>query len=118
MVRTIDLPEYVDVDALKYDIASDGILTAQMPLHLPQKSEPPPGVVPIVTNNGRRSIRLQFRIGSDFTMDDVQVRLYKPCIVRLHVCEIVRLRFFTYVYRHFNGFYVSLFYSVTSTVLA
>jgi len=75
MVRTIDLPEYADVDALKYDIASDGILTAQMPLHLPQKSEPPPGVVPIVTNNGRRSIRLQFGIGSDFTMDDVKVRL-------------------------------------------
>jgi len=75
MVRTIDLPEFADVDALTYNIATDGILTAQMPLHLPQKSEPPPGVVPIVTNNGRRSIRLQFRIGSEFTMDDVQVRL-------------------------------------------
>jgi len=75
MIRTIDLPEFADVDALKYDISSDGILTAQMPLHLPQKSEPPPGVVPIVVNNGRRSIRLQFRIGSDFTMDDVKVQL-------------------------------------------
>jgi len=75
MLRTIDLPEFADVDALKYNIADDGILTAWMPLHLPQKSEPPPGVVPIVVNNGRRSIRLQFRIGSDFTMDDVKVGL-------------------------------------------
>jgi len=80
MVRTIDLPEYADIDALQYDIASDGILTAQMPLNLPQKTEPPPGVVPIVTNNGRRSIRLQFRIGSDFTMDDVQVRPHIHCV--------------------------------------
>ena len=83
MVRTIDLPEYADVDALTYDIASDGILTAQMPLHLPQKTEPPPGVVPIVVNNGRRSIRLQFRIGSEFTIDDVKVRIQTQRI-RLH----------------------------------
>ena len=85
MVRTIDLPEYADMDALQYDIASDGILTAQMPLNLPQKTEPPPGVVPIVTNNGRRSIRLQFRIGSDFTMDDVQVRLCVHCVFVLEI---------------------------------
>jgi len=83
MVRTIDLPEYADVDALTYDIDSDGILTAQMPLHLPQKTEPPPGVVPIVVNNGRRSIRLQFRIGSEFTIDDVKVRIQTQRI-RLH----------------------------------
>jgi len=77
MLRTIDLPEYADVDALTYDVDDDGILTAQMPLHLPHKSEPPPGVVPIVTNNGRRSIRLQFGIGCEFTMDDVKVN--RPC---------------------------------------
>ena len=75
ILRTIDLPELADVDSLTYDIDDDGILTAQMPLHLPQRSEPPPGVVPIVVNNGRRSIRLQFLVGSDFTMDDVKVRL-------------------------------------------
>jgi len=77
MLRTIDLPELADVDALTYDIDADGILTAQMPLHLPLKPavEPPPGVVPIVTaSNGRRSIRLQFGIGAEFTMDDVKVR--------------------------------------------
>jgi len=78
MLRTVDLPELADFDALTYDIDDDGILTAQMPLHVPQRSEPPPGVVPIVTNNGRRSIRLQFGIGSEFTMDDVKVR---HCIV-------------------------------------
>jgi len=74
MRRTIDLPQYADVDQLKYDIDGDGILTAQMPLRLPQSEPPAPGVVPIVVNNGRRSIRLQFLIGADFTMDDVQVR--------------------------------------------
>ena len=74
MLRSVDLPELADVDALTYDIDDAGVLTAQMPLHVPRRTEPPPGVVPIVTSSdGRRSIRLQFGIGAEFTMDDVQV---------------------------------------------
>ena len=75
MLRSVDLPEQAEVDALTYHIDADGVLTAQMPLHLPpRRDEPPPGVVPIVTDaDGRRLIRFAVPIGPDFAVDEVAV---------------------------------------------
>ena len=74
MVRSLDLPEQADPKAMTHSLI-DGILTIEMPLVLAPKARPPnPGVVPIITADGRRKIFLQLMIGADFTMDDLQVR--------------------------------------------
>lgn|SRR6218665_260656 len=75
MIRKIDLPENVDVDETKCEQTEGGILTVSMPFHLPQSEQKPtgPATVPIITENGRRLIRLGIMIGPDFTMDDLKV---------------------------------------------
>jgi len=74
MLRTLDLPEYADDTGMHYSI-TEGVLTVEMPLILPQKPKPiSPTVVPItVDDNGRRKICIQFMIGLDFTVDDLKV---------------------------------------------
>jgi HSP20 family molecular chaperone IbpA len=74
LLRTLDLPEQADTTAMQYNISPDGILNVEMPFHLPQQQPSNPALVPIVTENGRRKIHLQFMIGSDFAMDDVKVK--------------------------------------------
>lgn len=80
MIRKIDLPENVDVDATKCEQTEGGILTVSMPFHLPPSERKPtgPATVPIITENGRRLIRLGIMIGPDFTMDDLKVRNMQP----------------------------------------
>lgn len=76
MIRKIDLPDNVDVDATKCEQTEEGgILTVSMPFHLPPSEHKPtgPATVPIITENGRRLIRLGIMIGPDFTMDDLKV---------------------------------------------
>lgn len=75
MIRKIDLPENVDVDATQCLQSEGGILTVSMPFHMPPSEHKPtgPATVPIITENGRRLIRLGIMIGPDFTMDDLKV---------------------------------------------
>ena len=76
MIRKIDLPPNVDTSDTNCDISADGILTVEMPFNMPTEKPRPradPALVPIITENGRRQIRLQFNIGPDFTLDDVKV---------------------------------------------
>jgi len=77
MIRKIDLPKYVDHKLMHCDLSKDGILMIEMPFHLPPQHRPiGPSVVPIVNDaDGRRTIRLAFMIGPDFTMDDIRVEI-------------------------------------------
>jgi len=75
------------------ELSKDGLLTIEMPFHLPAQRRPSgPSVVPIVTDDdGRRRIRFSMLIGPDFTMDDVQV-------------QFDGLQFKVYIiYDHFQG---------------
>lgn len=75
MIRKLDLPKYVDHKMLHCDLNKEGILTIEMPFHLPPQRRPQgPSVVPIVNEvDGTRKIRLAFMIGPDFTTDDVKI---------------------------------------------
>ena len=75
MIRKIEIPKYVDHKMMHCDLSPDGLLTIEMPFHLPPQKRPiGPSVVPIYNDgNGHRKIRLTFMIGPDFTMDDVKV---------------------------------------------
>lgn len=75
MIRKLDLPKYVDHKMLHCDLSKEGVLTIEMPFHLPPQRRPQgPSVVPIVNEvDGTRKIRLAFMIGPDFTADDVKI---------------------------------------------
>ena len=75
MIRRLDLPKYVEAKTLHCSLSEDGVLTVEMPFHLPAQRRPAgPGVVPIVTGeDGRRKICFSVLIGPDFTSDDVKV---------------------------------------------
>jgi len=75
MTRKIDLPDNVDAKAMLCSISADHRLTVSMPFYLAPSQHQPTGAstVPIITENGRRLIRLQLLIGPDFAMDDVKV---------------------------------------------
>lgn len=75
MIRKVDLPKYVDHKMMHCDLDPTGVLTIEMPFHLPPQRRPQgPSVVPIVDDgDGSRKIRLSFFIGPDFTADDVRV---------------------------------------------
>lgn len=77
MIRRLDLPKFVEAKMMHCELSKDGVLTVEMPFHLPAQRRPPgPSVVPIVTDDdGRRKIRFSAHIGPDFTADDVQVAL-------------------------------------------
>lgn len=75
MIRKIDLPETVDIDTTECEQTEDGILTVSMRFRLPPSDRKPtgPSTVPIVSENGRRFIRLSIMVGPDFTVDDLKV---------------------------------------------
>lgn len=77
MIRRLDLPKFVEARMMHCELSKDGVLTVEMPFHLPAQRRPPgPSVVPIITDDdGRRKIRFSVHIGPDFTADDVQVAL-------------------------------------------
>lgn len=77
MIRKLDLPKYVEAKMMHCELSKDGVLTVEMPFHLPAQRRPSgPSVVPIITDDdGRRRIRFSAHIGPDFTADDVQVEL-------------------------------------------
>ena len=75
MLRRIELPKHVDAKMMQCELSADGILTIEMPFHLPPQRRPHgPNVFPITNDgDGRRRIRLAFSIGPEFTSDDVSV---------------------------------------------
>ena len=75
MLRRIDLPKHVDPKMMHCELSKDGILTIEMPFHLPPQRRPHgPNVVPIINDiDGHRKIRLAFMIGPEFTNDDIHV---------------------------------------------
>lgn len=76
MHRTIDLPSHAYTRLLHFTLSPRGILTVEMPFHLPPQRKPHgPNVVPILDDgDGRRKIRLGFMLGTEFTPDDVDVQ--------------------------------------------
>jgi len=80
MVRRLDLPKHVDSKLLHCRLADDGArLYVEMPFHLPPRRRPDPGpsVVPVHSDpgDGAPRIRMAFKLGPDFTADDVRVEL-------------------------------------------
>ena len=75
MHRTIDIPTHAYSKLMHCALSKNGILTIEMPFHLPPQRKPHgPNVVPIIDDiDGRRKIRLGFMIGTEFTSDDIKV---------------------------------------------
>lgn len=74
MLRRLELPEFVDSKMMHCSLSNDGILTIEMPFHLPPQKKPTgPGAVPIVDENGKRKIRMAFALGAEFTQEDIKV---------------------------------------------
>lgn len=75
MLRRMELPKHVDTKMMRCDVSDAGILTIEMPFHLPPQRRPGgPSVVPIEEDaDGRKKIRFTLLIGSDFCSDDVKV---------------------------------------------
>lgn len=75
MIRRIDLPKHVDPKMMQCELSKDGILTIEMPFHLPPQRRPHgPNVFPILNDkDGKRKIRLAFMVGPEFTSDDISV---------------------------------------------
>ena len=87
MLRRLELPEHVDAKMMKCDLSKDGILSIEMPFHLPLKKQPQdPSIVPITEgSDGRRKIRMAFALGPDFCADDIKVESNgKKLIISAH----------------------------------
>jgi HSP20 family molecular chaperone IbpA len=75
MIRRIKLPSHVDPKNIRSHLSRKGILTVEMPFHLPPQRRPHgPNVFPIIHDaDGRRKIRLMTEIGAEFSNDDVTI---------------------------------------------
>ena len=75
MLRRVDIPKHVDPKMMHCMLSQTGILTIEMPFHLPPQRRPHgPNVFPIMEDkDGRRKIRLAFMLGTEFTNDDIVV---------------------------------------------
>lgn len=75
IIRKLNLPEFVDPKMMRCEMSEQGIVTVEMPFHLPPVRKPKgPNVYPIMTDSkGRRKICLAFTIGLDFTSDNISV---------------------------------------------
>ena len=74
-LEEIDLPKHVDPKMMHCELSRNGILTVEMPFHLPPQRKPHgPNIFPVLEDkDGRRKIRLGFIIGTEFTTDDIKV---------------------------------------------
>ena len=75
LVRRLKLPSHVDPKMMHSHLNREGILTVEMPFHLPPQRRPHgPNVFPIIfDSDGHRKIRLMTEIGSEFSSDDVSL---------------------------------------------
>ena len=75
IIRKLNLPKFVDPKMMRCEMSEHGIVTVEMPFHLPPVKKPEgPNVYPIVTDaDGRRKICLAFSVGLNFTSDNITV---------------------------------------------
>ena len=75
IIRTLNLPKFVDPKMMRCEMSEQGIVTIEMPFHLPPVRKPiGPNVYQILTHgDGRRKICLAFNIDRHFTSEDVSV---------------------------------------------
>ncbi|ELU09185.1 hypothetical protein CAPTEDRAFT_224386 [Capitella teleta] len=75
MLRRMELPKHVDTKMVRCDVSKEGVLTIEMPFHLPPQRRPEgPSVVPITDDgDGRRKIRFTIGMGQEFCSDDIKV---------------------------------------------
>jgi len=80
LIRRLDLPENADRRRMHSTYTSDGLLSIEMPFHLSPQRKPVlegrSNIVPILQDaDGRRFIRLNVPLGSEFTAEDVKVEV-------------------------------------------
>lgn len=75
IIRKLNLPKFVDPKMMRCEMSEQGIVTVEMPFHLPPVKKPEgPNVYPIMTDaDGRRKICLAFSVGLSFTSDNITV---------------------------------------------
>ena len=87
MLRKLELPKHADTKMMRCDVDDAGVLTIEMPFHLPPQRKPAgPSVVPIQEDaDGRRKIRIALAIGPDFCTDDIKVEANgKKLVISAH----------------------------------
>ena len=75
IIRKLNLPKFVDPKMMRCEMSEQGIVTIEMPFHLPPVRKPVgANVYQILTHgDGRRKICLAFNVDHHFTSEDVAV---------------------------------------------